>query len=251
MIVAFADCSYLPLLQLWLARLQYLKVERIRVYCLDAITADWCRSQGLEATAIGWSGELRDLWVQRIRVFSELLASGEEFIHSDIDAIWIRNPLDHGSARDREEDLIFSQGTVWPPDVHGQWGFVLCCGWFWAKPRLAARAFFQALEAHVQITGDDQISVNRLLRDLRAHWSDGESGDYQLSFRDRLVQCWRQPIRATTATGALSVALLPQREFQRLPEDSVDAIVKHFLTPKSCRQKLAALKSHGLLDLGH
>ena len=247
LVVTFADSSYLPLLRIWVSRLQALRVGRVKVFCLDARTADWCESQRVPAARVQWSGNLGDLWTERIRVFSALLAAGEEFVHSDIDAIWIQNPLRLGSACGREEDLIFSQGTVWPPDVHDRWGFVLCCGWFRAKPTLATQAFFQALEADVQATGDDQISVNRLLALLGAQWESSRTGDYQLPFRDRMVQCWLQPIRAKTAAGPLSVALLPQREFQRLPEASEHAVVKHYLTPKNCEQKLSALKAYGLI----
>jgi hypothetical protein len=245
--ITFVDANYLPLLELWLPRLAELGVERVKVFCLDTTTLAWCRSRGVAAAQVEWAGNLRDLWAQRIRVFSELLATGQEFIHSDIDAIWIRNPLLTGSAVGCDEDLVFSQGTVWPPDVHAQWGFVLCCGWFRARPTLAAQAFFQGLELDVRQTGDDQISVNRLLSNLGAQWSHGRTGEYQLGFRERVVQCWTQTVRAQTTAGPLSVALLPQREFQRLPEDSEHAIIKHYLTPKSCGQKLDALREYGLI----
>ena len=62
---------------------------------------DACRAEGVDAEPVESSGNLRDLWVQRIRVFSALLAAGEEFVHSDIDAVWVRNPLREGSARGR------------------------------------------------------------------------------------------------------------------------------------------------------
>ncbi len=247
LVIAFSDCSYLPLLQLWLQRLGQLGVDRVKVFCLDAVTSDWCASQRVAAAQIHWSGDLRDLWVQRIAVFSDLLARGEGFIHSDIDAIWVRNPLEAGSAPHSAEDLIFSQGTVWPPDVHDRWGFVLCCGWFWAKATAAARSFFQALEADVRRTGDDQISVNRLLIKLGLGWNCRPPGEYQLSFHDRVVQCWSRPVRAASGTTPLSVALLPHREFQRLPENSDHAVVKHYLTPKNCLQKLSILRTYGLI----
>jgi Nucleotide-diphospho-sugar transferase len=245
--ITFVDANYLPLLEIWLPRLRELGVGRVKVFCLDPATLEWCRSAGVACAPVEWSGNLRDLWVQRIRIFSALLAAGEEFVHSDIDAIWIRNPLREGSACGRQEDLLFSQGTVWPPDVHDKWGFVLCCGWFRVRPTQAAQAFFQGLEADVRSSGDDQVSVNRLLALLGVDWSQGRTGDYQLVFRDRLVQCWSQPIHATTATGSLSVALLPHREFQRLPEDSAHTLVKHYLTPKNCAQKLSALQAYGLI----
>jgi hypothetical protein len=247
LIVTFSDSRYLPLLQLWSQRLGRLGVDRIRVFCLDAPTHDWCQSHGVASEPIAWRGDFRDLWVQRIRVFRALLEAGEEFVHSDTDAIWIQNPLRCGSAVGRDEDLLFSQGTVWPPDVHDRWGFVLCCGWFRARPTPAARAFFDDLEADVHTTGDDQVSVNRLLAAMGTQWTLGPKGDYQLPFRQRMLQCWTRPVGGITSAGFLSVGLLPHREFQRLPEDTEFAVVKHYLTPKDCAQKLRALAEYGLV----
>jgi len=249
LVITFCDSGYLPLLEIWLQRLRELEVPRVRVFCLDRVTLEWCTSQGVAASPVSWSGELRNLWVQRIAVFSQLLAEGEPFVHSDIDAVWIRNPLETGAACSRKEDLLFSQGTVWPPDVHARWGFVLCCGWFRGLPTPAAQDFFRALQAHVIASGDDQLSVNRLLLSSGGRWSQGPVGEYALPFRDRQVQCWSQPLRLTTSSGSLSVALLPHREFQRLPEETDRAIVKHYLTPKSCAQKLRALQHYGLLPI--
>ena len=247
LIVTFADSRYLPLLAIWLDRLQRLKLRRIRIYGLDPATLAWCRERGVDAAELQWQGDLRELWVRRIGVFRALLDSGEEFIHSDADAIWLRNPLEEGSAHGLQEDLIFSQGTVWPPDVHERWGFVLCCGWFWARPTSLARSFFEALEKDVRTTGDDQISVNRVLSAAGMRWQHAGRGDYQLPFHDRPVQCWIAPNRATLAAAPFGVALLPHAEFQRLPEASDRAVVKHYLTPKNCEQKLDVLRRCGVI----
>jgi hypothetical protein len=248
LIVTFSDARYLPLLAIWVGNLRRLGLRRMKVYGLDAQTVAWCGAEGVDVGELAWRGDLRDLWVQRIRVFGDLLAAGEEIIHSDTDAIWLRNPLQVGSARDRDEDLLFSQGTIWPPDVHDRWGFVLCCGWFRARPTTAVREFFQALERDVRVSGDDQISVNRLLAAAGAQWSGGKTGDYQLPFRERTLQCWLQPMSATLSALPLKVALLPHRDFQRLPEDTDQAIVKHYLTPKNCEQKLFVLRELGLIS---
>jgi Nucleotide-diphospho-sugar transferase len=247
LIVTFADARYLPLLALWLGNLRRLGLRRIRIYSLDAETLTWCKAQRVDAEQLEWRGDLGDLWVRRVRVFSALLQAGDEFIHSDTDAVWIQNPLQAGCAAGLREDLLFSQGTIWPPDVHDRWGFVLCCGWFWARPSSALMAFFRALEADVQASGDDQMSVNRLLAAGGAQWSVDRTGDYQLPFADRLVQCWSEPIRATLSSAVLTVALLPHCEFQRLPEVSERAVVKHFVTPKNCAQKLQVLRHFGLI----
>ena len=247
LVITFADSSYRPLLAIWLDRLKALEVRRVRVYALDDPLLDWCREREVDAAGVAWQGDLRDLWVQRIRVFSALLAGGEEFIHSDADAIWVGNPLETGSARERDEDLVFSQGTIWPPDVFTRWGFVLCCGWFWARPTPGARRFFAALEPDVAVSGDDQLSVNRVLAAVPMRWECGRGPDYRLPFNGKALACWTAPIRGASSDASLSVTLLPHREFQRLPEPSDRALVKHYLTPKNCEQKLLMFRQLGLI----
>lgn len=249
LIVTFSDAGYLPLLHCWLERLAGLGLRRCRVYGLDATTVAWCRRRGIDSVALSWKqGDLRDLWVQRIQVFTSLLRAGEEIIHSDTDAIWLRNPLQSGSAVARTEDILFSQGTVWPPDVHDAWGFVLCCGWFRAKPTPGVVSFFSALEGDVRASGDDQVSVNRSLLAAGAIWERNDAAAYRLPFGDRWLQCWAAPLVARLSAPSLRVALLPHREFQRLPEATADAVVKHFLTPKDCGQKLAIMRKLGLIE---
>jgi hypothetical protein len=251
LIVTFSDAQYLPLLDQWVQRLERLGLRRIRIYGLDATTVAWCRRRGVDSVALSWKhGDLRDLWIQRIQVFTSLLREGEEIIHSDSDAVWLRNPLQCGSAVGRSEDLLFSQGTVWPPDVHDAWGFVLCCGWFRARATPGVLSFFSALQEDVRSTGDDQISVNRLLHAAGADWEQDDAAAYRLPFREGWMRCWKLPIVARLRAPALSVALLPHREFQRLPETTPDAVVKHFLTPKDCGEKLAVMRKLGLIEAG-
>jgi nucleotide-diphospho-sugar transferase len=247
LVITFADSGYQPLLAIWVAQLRALGIKRLRVYALDHALLDWCCEHEVDAVELAWQGDLRDLWVQRIRIFSALLGSGEAFVHSDVDAIWVRNPLCVGAATDRHEDLLFSQGTVWPPDVHGRWGFVLCCGWFRALPTQGARQFFSALEHDVRVSGDDQISVNRLLSATPIRWDISRAPDYRLDFNGKALPCWASPIHGENPDASLSVALLPHCEFQRLPENSYRAVVKHYLTPKNCEQKLQVMRHYGLI----
>ena len=245
LVIAFCDSAYLPLLQLWVGQVLALGVRALRIFGLDAATVDWCGSAGVDAEPMEWNGDLRTLWIQRMRVFSRLAAQGVDFIHSDIDAIWLRNPITPGGVREDGAQLLFSQGTVWPPDVHERWGFVLCCGWFRARPSVQTREFFQALEADVERTGDDQVSVNRLLLARGLRWETPQGQAYRLPFRNQQVHCWTGLRRGQL--GGLGVGLLPHREFQRLPEEFAQAAVKHYLTPKNCPQKLQVLRTLGLI----
>ncbi len=244
LIITFANEPFLPLLDLWLAGLRRLGLDRIRVYGLDAATLGWCEDHGVEALSLPWSGTRADLWKARFRVFCQLLADGVEFIHSDTDAIWVRNPLEEGSAHALRDDLVFSQGTYWPPDIHDRLGFVLCCGWFWARPSGESQAFFRAVEDDARTTGHDQASLNRLLAEAGARWSRSE-GDYELPCGERMIRCWHEPIRAMLDSSSLTVAMLPHREFQRLPESFDRVVVRHFLTPQGCGDKVRTLRDMG------
>jgi hypothetical protein len=248
-IVTFSDWNYQPILENWLAHLSVLGVGGVRVYCLDEKTQRWCIERNVGAELLPWDGNLSGLWKQRLTVFNDLIEKGVEFIHSDSDAVWLKNPLAPGSSAIQDEDLVFSQGTFWPPDIFLQLGFVLCCGWFWVKPSAGARAFFRDLIEDVASTGDDQISVNRLLHRRSTRWLD-KPADYQLAFRGQKINCWHSPQRGRSADGSLSVALLPHAEYQRLPVASDKAVVKHLLTPKRCEEKKVALRGAGLWKLG-
>lgn len=243
--ITFANEPYLPLLESWWRSLQRLGVRRIRVYGLDAATVAWCERHGVEAESLPWNGTRGELWQARIGVFRRLLDDGEEYIHSDTDAIWSRNPLVEGSACGLDDDLVFSQGTYWPPDVHERQGFVLCCGWFRARPTDAARSFLREVESDARTTRNDQVSVNRLLVATGARW-DAAEPEYVLPFRDRVIRCWTRPIRATVDSSSLAVALLPHREFQRIPEAYDGVVVRHFLLPPGCEDKVKALRDLGV-----
>lgn len=245
LVITFANEPYLPLLGPWLDSVQRLGVRRVRVYGLDAATVAWCERRGVEAVFLPWNATRGELWQARTGVFRRLLDEGQEFIHSDTDAIWSRNPLVEGSACGLGDDLVFSPGTYWPPDVHDRQGFVLCCGWFWARPTDAARRFLRAMESDVATTRNDQVSVNRLLVAGGATWGCGEC-DYELPFRDRPIRCWTRPIHAIVRSSSLSVALLPHREFQRLPEPYDRVVVRHFLLPPDRSDKVQALRDLGV-----
>ena len=249
LILTFSDWNYRPILENWLVHLAALGIEGVRIYCLDEKTRDWCHERSVDAELLSWDGNLRGLWQHRLAVFNGLLADGTEFIHSDLDAVWLKDPLAENSTARHTEDLVFSQGTVWPPAIHQEWGFVLCCGWFWVKPTVAAQQFFRDLIRDVANTGDDQISVNRLLKATGLRWETGGRCDYQLPFGKHRVHCWSHPLRGKTADGRLSAVMLPHHQFQRLPERGDNVIVKHFLSPKICKDKIIALRECGLWKL--
>ena len=138
-IVTFVSEPYIPVGLNWLHTLSRLNTGAdIRIITLDdatktAFPASVVLHRPLE------SGGLAGLWIHRTNILRELLDQGFGVIHSDADAVWVRNPLPMMVAGGTE--MVFSQGTVWPPDVHARRGIVVCCGLFYMKSTPAVREF--------------------------------------------------------------------------------------------------------------
>jgi hypothetical protein len=59
----------------------------------------------------------------RFKILREILDGQGAIVHSDCDAVWLGNPLP--LIDQCQSDMVLSQGTVWPPDVHAKHGLVL------------------------------------------------------------------------------------------------------------------------------
>ena len=105
-------------------------------------------------------------WMTRLRttLFARLAAAGVDFLHSDADALWQRDPRpwlrEHMGF-----DLLFSQGTTHPSRHHWAAGFTVCAGFFFARASARTAAFFEEAERMAtREASDDQSQFNRLLR---------------------------------------------------------------------------------------
>lgn len=190
------------------------------------------------------TGPLGALWVHRIEVIRAALESGRDVIHSDADAVWLRDPLPHFAACDSE--MVFTQGTVWPSDVHKNHGLVLCCGLFYLASTPAVRGFVKDAARRVALDQDDQTSINRLIDANGVAWKI--DAPYRIGFRKQEFLASRQVIRSDVATGP-SVAVLPHHLFPRMMDKlAPDTVVAHPLSPKDNAAKIAALSRLGLWD---
>jgi hypothetical protein len=285
LIVTFANAAYIPIARNWLAAVDRAGAgARARIIALDAATQaafppervlyrPFADPSADPSAAPKTAAELAPLWAFRIRVLRDLLTqtrtegpesgpesepeSGPGLIHSDADAVWMQDPRPMIAAC--ATDMVFTQGTIWPPDVHARHGIVLCCGLFCLRDTPAVARFLTRLEARVVQDRDDQVSVNRLLDEDGMDWEVPDP--YRIPFRDtafvasRAVILSRPPAEPASgsASGSAradpppSVAILPHHLFPRLmdaPDPGV--IVAHPMSPKSCEAKIAALTRLGL-----
>jgi hypothetical protein len=247
-IIAFADSRYLEVLMNWLVALAAHRIENYLIIALDRRLYAFLQARGLPVVLSALDGDLRALWIRRIEVFSDLCAAGVDFVHSDVDAVWLRDPRDQ-FLNDREADLTISQGTVWPPDVHRRFGFVLCCGLFRLRSTPRTQQLLGELRHHVSGTGDDQVSLNQLVAARDPRWEIAQEQAYYTEGNGLRFLCCRSAIRATGADG-LRISVLPHHLFQRLPVVGPEPpYVQHLLTPKDPDAKLRAFAQHGALLL--
>ncbi len=233
-IIAFANQQYDLVLRNWIAAARRCGVDNFLVIALDPATEDLClRLNRPYYRMYPREGDFKELMRARVRLFRDLSAIGVDFINSDIDAIWMQDPQSY--LRSLPGDILISQGTIQPPDLHAQWGFTLCSGFFMSRASERMRLFYELM---IEDDRGDQISLNHVLADDNIRFDPVEY--YEKTFRNKIVKCSREPIVGRGDNFAAVV--LPHHLFQRMVEEGTTAYVKHPLAPKSQPEKLRCLR---------
>lgn len=249
LIITFCNADYIPVTQNWLAHLTRLNLEdSALIIALDEATTEAFHSycQVLERPLIGGVDNLQELWVHRIVVLKELLSNGCCLIHSDSDAVWLRDPLSTIDAAGTS--IVFSQGTVWPAEAHALHHVVLCCGFFYLACDQYARTFLDGIYARVRKDQDDQISVNLEVLKRISGWQI--DAPYQIPFRDTYFFASRKPMLALPKSSIFepeSISILPHHAFPRLVNKiNKETMVAHPLSGKSLAAKEECLRKLGI-----
>lgn len=247
-VVTFCNADYIPVAENWLRALRAINMDRHAIVVAldkgarDAFSTDCVLYRPLPPNA----QDLSALWLHRIAVLREILSTGDAVIHSDSDAVWLRNPIpdiEHcGSS------IVFSQGTVWPKDVHRVHGLVLCCGFFYLAPNPDVLEFLEEVACRVELDRDDQIAVNRIVAERVGHWEIEDP--YEIPFKDSRFIASRKPIRTRVAGkdgGEVGLAVLPHHAYPRLVDEiSEETVVAHPLLGKTLDEKVACLSQLGI-----
>jgi len=248
-IVVFANYDYLTVLDNWLISLQRLGISNFLVIALDETLYNHLKAMKVSVLLRHCKLGLDNLWIHRVDVIKEILDLGFDLIHSDADAVWLQDPLEE-YIYNKPQDMIFSQGTVWPPDVHEIWKFVLCCGFYFVRSNSSTKQFFKQYAQQVRKDKndmpdifDDQMSINRMLLNLSIEW--GTTDSYSIDFKGKSYQCYKDVI--TGYSKHLSIALLPHSKFQRLKDSDEDVYVKHLYSDKNSGNILDVLRENNCL----
>lgn len=246
-IVTFCDEGYIPVAKNWLIALKGINLaDRATIVALDEGVRNAFSSKYILYRPISRNqGDLAALWAHRIVVLREFLVAGDAVIHSDADAVWVANPiLDIESCG---TPIVFSQGTVWPNDIHLRYGLVLCCGFFYLSADESSLRFIDEVIGRIEVDRDDQVAVNRVVAEQIDGWEIDDP--YRIPFRESVFLASRNVIRSRRlgATEGLDISILPHHAYPRLlTEVTEETVVAHPLSGKSVGEKEASLSRLGL-----
>ena len=243
-VVVFSDSRYREVLLNWLVAIHRLGIRNYLVISLDDEIHRYLQERGFPSILSPLQGDLNKLWIMRVQIFRALCSAGISFLHSDADAIWLKNPFPEFFDNSNHE-IVASQGTVWPADVASQQGFVFCCGFLFVKSCRQTRELLDELAGDVAVTADDQVSLNRILQGKSIAWDTRHTSNYCIHHQDRKFTCYKAVLRGETQNGRLSIALLPHHLFQRLHMPGQDAFVKHLLSDKDSESKFELFERTG------
>jgi hypothetical protein len=248
LIVVFASYKYSRILKNWLVAIEKLGSLPVLVVSLDERLADELRSQGIPTIFSPCDAESGSaIWSARAKVIYELVAAGYNVIHSDADAVWLKDARD--LLKESKADVVISQGTTYPLSCHEAWGHLLCYGFVQFRTTAATKEMLRILaeQADGPEPFDDQHNLNQYLLVNKIKWN--VSSPYSVPFRNREFQCSFDAITGEAEPDtalSLRVTILPHSKVQRLPEveSPGDCYVCHPVSPKTPEGTEAALRVH-------
>jgi hypothetical protein len=244
LIITFANIQYKKVVENWIIAIKKLNITNYTVISLDQELYTLLKKNDIPTVFRPCDLSLNKLWVHRVNVILEFLKEGYDILHSDADAVWIKNPMKK-NIYNNNCDLIFSQGTSWPLEVHKEWKFVLCCGFFFIKSNSQTIKFVEEWFNNVKVDQDDQRSLNKLLLSKKLIWNIANIKQYHLTYNGVLFNCYEDTIFGINKD--MKVALLPHNKFQRLYEKDYKAYVLHPLSEKKAISIIEILKETNCL----
>lgn len=176
---------------------------------------------------------------------SEFLGSGHPILYSDVDAVWIKDPVPDVSRADA--DIAFQPGSI-PADGASGWPFNACAGFFYMRPcshtlKIVGKLLYRFVNGK---NGNDQYVLNQILRkDHRVEWPGLPPNWDDCS----LDGGWVEPVRAECRKTGMRLVALPHAHYQRLGTQASavkKAVVCHPTADKDQESKLETLRSLGI-----
>ena len=179
----------------------------------------------------------------------EFLGDGHPILYSDVDAVWIKDPVPEILRQDA--DIAFQPGSKLTDRASG-WPFNSCAGFFYMRPCENTQKIVHELVSRFVNgkNGNDQYILNQILRrDFAVEWPE-----LPWSWDNCTLEGgWVEPIRVVCCKTRMKLVALPHAYYQRFgthPAAVKHAVVCHPTADKEQKSKLEQLRSLGI-DLQH
>lgn len=242
--VTFANQAYLDVLHNWLNHIEELGIDNVMVVSLDSKTHDYLVERDVPSVCVPCGEDYQQIVRLRLETLHTLNYYKFSVLQSDVDAVWLKNPLDY--LANIPTDLIFSQGTVWPPDVHENWGFTVCCGFAMYRPTCLRSQFWNTVRSEFRNDPtSDQRAVNLAVAKEKVSW-DFKSQEI-LDLHDNRT-LWISDETIVGSSETISVGVLPHRLFQRIVMNGVsERYVVHPTSDKGNKETMDAMRYYNLI----
>jgi hypothetical protein len=168
-IISFCNYPYREIALNWVKHLEELSIDNYEVLCLDAesygyLKAHDCHSRMLDEFDDDWISGCKHT-MRRTLIFKKLLEEGFDIIHSDTDALWLKNPIPD-LIEANYQDIIVStvrHGYAFPPEVREALGFTCCMGWIFFRSNQNTINYLDRFLSTREIKGSDQKNFNQFL----------------------------------------------------------------------------------------
>lgn len=244
--LVFANWRYREVLLNWLLFARAAQVRSVIVVAYDRRLHLFLKRRGISSVFVPLKPGKEMLW-WRMFVFNELCQAGIDFVHSDADALILRNPLP--TLQEDPSELVMSQGTVHPPEVVRVRGHVLCAGFFFLRSGSRSRDMLHEALEQARRRGTDQAGLNGAIEKMEGEWNlRKEQGVYREHRGERFV-IFEEPARFISG-GHLWVTMLSHYQFQRFfLGHEHNPYVVHPLANQQASSKQEALRLLGLWRL--
>jgi hypothetical protein len=240
-ILVLCNSHYKEVLVNWIAAMEQIRVRNYLVIALDQKLFMYLINNNINAYFHRIGNNKKDLWTARLFMVKKVLDLGFNVIHSDPDAIWLKDPQE-SFFRKNDWNISFSQGTIWPIDIYEKWGFVLCCGLYGIRSTESNRQLVTEIMKEMNNSDDDQTAVNRILFKKGIQWE--VANPYKTRYKDKEFICSEDPIKGKS--HGIDIEVLPHHLFQRIAVDN-EAFVKHLLLERNGKSIMEILKDNQLI----
>lgn len=171
-IIASLNKNYLKVFRLWFHFFSKLHLkDHLVVISYDLITDKELDRIGVQRHSLGQEFDLDKIFYNRLVVIESYLNKGFNVIHTDLDAFWLKNPLELIDYN--RYDLAISIGHGMPLRLAKIWGFVMCCGFFVLRSNKATLDLIKSWkDSAEEFDYDDQVALNSLMENAGVQWKD-------------------------------------------------------------------------------